>query len=515
MASLSSVNSSSTAVDQIVEAYKNTQSYRVEALQTKLNTYQTQSSFYSGLGSKINSLVSALDKYGSYKKVDSNFTFTKDSDIDTDFVKRSATTSNKDVMTVKADGDAAVAVHSLKVNTLATNDILVTKRMNLADAFGMSAGDYSFTLSQNSVDYEVKVNLTGTETNEEAMRKISDAINKTEIVNPKDSKDTDPIELNSSFVKDTETTGRISLMSKDTGADYNITFSSSPLLEKLGLTTSMYSDPAARTTQSGETAGYKKADKNALNSKLEVNGIEISRNSNEIDDVIEGLTFNLLQAQDAGDEAVTVKSSIDTDAVIKTMEPIITAYNSIMTYLTNYKTMMKTDSAATSLQTRMRALSSTQFVESSDANTPKYLSDLGYKIGSDGTISMDDKTKLTDILEKDGGAQMVADMFTSATGFAKKMNDVTANYRTFGTETGLIKSRTSSLTSLIDSTNDRISDVQASIDTSAESIRDQYEAYLESYYSLMGTSSLYSVYTNSAVSNSNSSLLSSYYSSQT
>lgn len=513
MASLSSVTSSSTAVDQIVEAYKNTQSYRVEALQTKLNTYQTQSSFYSGLSSKVNSLVSALDKYGAYKKVGEDFAFTKDSDVDEDFVKRSATTSNKDVLTVEADGEAAVAVHSLKVNSLASNDILVSKRLNLKDSFGMAAGDYSFTLTQNSVNYDVKVTLTGTETNEEAMRKISEAINKTEVVNPTDSTDTDPIELNSSFVKDTETTGRLSLMSKKTGADYNITFSSSPLLEKLGLTTTMYSDASARTTQSGESAGYKKADKSALNSKLEVNGIEITRNSNEIEDVIEGLTFNLLQAQDAEDEAVTVKSSIDTDAVIKTMEPVITAYNSMMSYLTNYKATMKTDSAVTSLQSRMRALSSTQFIESSDTNTPKYLSDLGYKVGSDGTITMDDKTKLTDILEMDGGAQMVADMFTSATGFAKKLNDVTANYRTFGSETGLIKSRTSSLTSLIDSTNDRMEDVQNSIDNSAESIRDQYEAYLKSYYSLQGTASLYNVYASSGVSDSSSSLLSSYYSS--
>lgn len=512
MASLSSVNTSSTAVDKIVDAYKQTQSYRVEALQTKLSTYETQSSFYNGLSSKVNSLVSALDKYGDYKKTGSDLAFTKDSDIDADFVQRSATSSDKEVLTVKAEGEAAVAVHSLKVNTLASNDILVTKRLTLADSFGMAAGDYNFTLTQNSVNYDVKVTLTGAETNEEAMRKISDAINKTEIVDPDDSEDTDPIELNSSFVKDTETTGRLSLMSKETGGDYNISFSSSPLLEKLGLSTSLYSDPTARTTQTGEGAGYKKADKSALNSKLEVNGIEITRNSNEIDDVIEGLTFNLLKAQDVDDEAVTVKSSIDTDAVVKLMEPVITAYNNMMTYLANYKTAMKSDSSTTALQSRMRALASTQYVASSDKDTPKYLTDLGYKIGSDGTITMDDKTKLTDILELDGGAQMVADLFTSQTGFAKKLNDATSNYRSFGTDSGLIKSRTTSLSTMIDSTNKRITDVEDSIDTSAEGIRDQYEAYLESYYSLQGTSSLYSVYTSSSSSSSAyDGLLSSYY----
>ena len=64
---------------------------------------------------------------------------------------------------------------------------------------------------------------------------------------------------------------------------------------------------------------------------IKVNGLEIHRSSNTLDDVIPGLTIDLLK--DSG--TVTVEVSRDTDKIVKKIEDFVKAYNDVVSTIRN------------------------------------------------------------------------------------------------------------------------------------------------------------------------------------
>lgn len=480
----------------LVESYKKTQATRTQGLRTRKEELQKRQKFYNDLNSKLNSLISQLDKFGEYKQVGDNFVFSKVSGIDDKFSTRKATLSEKDYFTVKADGNAIVGTNSIKVNRIAANDVLVSDRLNLSAAFGESAGEKSFDLMVNDKTYTVTVNFTGNETNEEAMRKIVNAINSIK-----------DVKISASLVKDTETTGRISLFSKETGENNKITFTQTSTTELLGWRTSLFTDPNNRTAMSNTSAGYKVSDASTLNALFEANGIQITRNSNEIKDVLPGITITLLKPQANDAAPITITTDIDVDGVESLVDALVKEYNGVLFNLNQNKDLQRQDPAIASLQQRLRAIGTAELVSTTNPEAPRRLTDVGFKLNNDGTLVLRDKEKLKEFLSKENGAQLIADLFTSSTGFVAKINEVIYNLKPQGGNSGLLRARNQSINNQISSIDKRIASIEANIEQQAQSLRKEYENYLKVFLQAQGQYSLLSTMSTSALSSGFNSLI--------
>jgi len=473
--------------EMLVESYKRTQAYRVTSLQDRKNDLQKRQNFYNSLNSRINNLIAHIDKFGEYKQIDGSFSFVKNEKIDNSFSTRKATASSNDFFTVSAKGNAIVGASNIKVERLATNDVLVSDRLNLSDKFANnSKGQKVFNIQVGADKFEIKVDFTGDETNEEAMTKLVNAINNT----------TD-IKASASVVKDTETTARLSLVSKETGADNRITITENSLAKSLGWDSKLFSDMSNnRVKMDGSKAGYTRADASELSAKFFVNGIEISRNKNEFDDVLPGLNINLLKPQEKDAMPISVNTDIDPDGVANVVDAFVKEYNGLLYFISQNRNMQKSDPGIGTLQSRLRSIVSSQLMHSETSAAPRYISDIGFKINNDGTIVVNDKNKLKEFLAKEGGSQMVADLFTSETGFAAKISNAIVNLRPAGDgQIGLIRSRNESIRTQILNLDRRIATVESSIEQQANTMRKEYESYLKVFLRAQGQYSLLSTMT--------------------
>jgi flagellar hook-associated protein 2 len=64
---------------------------------------------------------------------------------------------------------------------------------------------------------------------------------------------------------------------------------------------------------------------------VEVDGVEVSRSSNTIDDILTGVTLNLIKADDA--TTVTLNIGHDLESIKDNIDSFVTAYNDVMTYI--------------------------------------------------------------------------------------------------------------------------------------------------------------------------------------
>lgn len=445
-------NKSTTPADQLAEAYKRSQQNRIDVLTNKQKSLEQKQQFFNQLKSKIDGLISNIDVFNA-SKASSKF-----------FIK-SISSSKNDVITAKADKDAILGINTVKVNRLASNDILITKRLNLGESqlFDVSGEDLTFKIN----DKEIKLTIAEGTTNEQAMKAIVSAINSTS-----------DLQITASYIKDTTTTGRITLTSKNTGESNKITFddNDSNVLNALGLdNVNPESSDRTQYLSGNQYAYYKLSNIEQLNAEIEVNGLNISRESNSINDVLPGITLNLLKPQDSGEQAVTLTADVDTNGVESLINPILTGYNDLLKFLKSNNNILKSESSVASLLFNVRSISS-QAITPLSGSEMKYLTDIGIKINSDGTLSVNDKTKLSEALKNN--PEEVANLFTANDGFAKKIEK---SIEMLVGEKGLIQSKRKSIGDQIDQTIKRNKEVTAIIDRQAENLKKEYMSMLKVY----------------------------------
>ncbi len=452
-------SSGSSAADQLVSAYKLQQRSRVDILLNKKNQLEKKQQFYSKLNTQINSLVSQIDKFAEFD-IDNIFDSGRQSEFAEKFVTRKATSSDSSYVSASADSDALLSSSTIKVNRLAGNDVLISDQLNLNDSFGLSG---SFTFQMKGTD--ITVDLDGSETNEQAMTKIVNAVNSN-----------DDVGAVAALVKDTTSTGRISFSASETGEENALTFSqNNDLLAQLGFDNSLNQD-GDRSTVTDTKAGYRTDNAAQLDSEAIVNGITVTRSSNMLEDVLPGVSINLLKVQDEDAGEITLKTEVDRESVENLIKPFLNAYNSILSFLDENKTVMRSDTASSSLKYNLRSISSQSMDENASAGDIQYLTDIGIDISSSGKLSISDTERLQELLEDNPGD--VAKLFTGEDGFASKIYNVISRLTGSG---GLIQSRRESLTDQIEYNKERTEEVQSRIDAQAEILRKEYENMLEVY----------------------------------
>lgn len=367
---------------------------------------QDKKDAYDTLTSRLNALGTALQNL----------------DTVSEFRSVTGTSADDSALGVTVGGDAVVGRFSVKVNALATASMSVSNGFSSRDAAGSFAQG---TLGVTVGGVTTNVTIGSTETN---LDDVVTAIN-------------DQVEGVTAYVMDTgDATNpyRLVITGNDTGASNAVSIDTS------GLDASSGSVP----TMTEVTA--------AADAELEVNGVTITSDSNQIDSAIQGVTFD---AREVTTSAVTVSVGRDTESMVTKMQTVVTAYNSVISYINsqkvynpdeNIKGAFIGETQPTTVVQGLQSLIASQFTTTGSLTT---LTSLGISTGKDGQISLD-TDKLTDALNNHF-EDAVSLFTTSTTGVAGKFDTLIDSYTG---DDGSVVGRSESLSTQLDAADKRIAD---------------------------------------------------------
>ena len=291
----SSSSSSSTSIDwsALIDAAVNAKLTQATSISTSITANQAKVSAYQVLQTDLKTLASGLTSLSS-SIINSLATNA--------FAARAATISaTGDVsasaaLSMTVNSGAATGDHTLQISQLATAQKAIgASQSSQTTALGYS-GTFSIGLAGGTSS---AITITGGM----SMRDIVDAINA----------QTSTTNVQASIVQ--VSNGSYEMVLTGTKDAANISYSSTSgddILNKLGVTDS-----------SGAFSNVLQVAQSAL---FTLDGIAMSRNTNDISDVLGGITFDLLQATPSG---TTIKISIgpDTTQISSALQTFVTNYN--------------------------------------------------------------------------------------------------------------------------------------------------------------------------------------------
>jgi len=213
---------------------------------------------------------------------------------------------------------------------------------------------------------------------------------------------------------------------------------------------------AATFTDAGDSLGLSdpaNVKATALDAKALIDGVEVTRPTNVIDDALTGVTITAVSAQGATDPDTQVGVSLDTTAAGAKLNTLVNTYNSVMTKINDQLTYTGTtkgadtlfgDSTLQQLQGAMTSLITQGF----GGNT---LDGLGISIDKTGVMSLD-STKLGTALAAKPNA--LDDLFVAG-GLSGALRDLDNTYTRAGDGVLTVKSQ---------GMTDRSTDLQKEID---------------------------------------------------
>lgn len=214
----------------------------------------------------------------------------------------------------------------------------------------------------------------------------------------------------------------------------------------------------------------------AKSAKLTINDVEVTSSTNTVDDIIDGVTLNLVETTEDS-KSITITVAADTEATEKAVRDFVTAYNSLQSTiwnLTAFDVESETQSALTgdsTTRTIQQSIASALRVSTSEG-VLRSLGELGITTDIDSSIKGQlsiDGDKLKQAL-KDNPAD-VTRIFAGPGGLAERMK--TAIDPMLGTN-GSIKHRTDGLQDSIDSLDDQLESRKSAIDAQIEVYRQQF-----------------------------------------
>lgn len=526
MAYISSYNwstNSNTLLEQYVNAYIDTQVYKFEPYDLKAKQLENKQTFFTTLNGRLNNLLSAMDRFGTYKNVTdaetgvSGMKFVKVNEIDDKFVTRKVTTSSSDFLTASAKGTAMLGNNSVKVLQLATTDNYIGKQVSIAQAGKLDDaleakldengnGKIEFSIKVGDTEKAFSVEYSATDSTEDVMKRITQTVNQRKIEN-EDGENIGGLGevINAAFVKDTSGTARLTFASNATGEDNQITFSGA---DDIAVGLFGIKDSTSSTTRDvyddtdAESYGYQAASAASLNARINLNGVTVIRGSNTISDAIDGITLNLRKVNSDSDPATVLSTDIDTKAVENLISPLMDAFNGLANYVAANKSLHGGDASMVGLQYMLRNMASEDlsgyadkdYVYSDSETKPiRYLAELGFRMSNDNVLTLSDPSKLENVLRSADGPKLIADIIN---GFTAKVSESVESLVARNDEQGLIKSRLSSISQQIESNNRKIQQIDDSIMQAADAVRKEYTAYLSAFYTAQNQLSLLAIMPN-------------------
>lgn len=381
--------------DQLTEASKMAQAGR---LTTKKTLLETQISDFGLLRSSLSKLETAAAALGS---------------ADTFNAKSLSIPDTKLLAMTKLDAKAAAGSYQLKVEQIAQSQSLSSGSFSsLTSPVGkgtltLRLGEWNAGLTTFGVDStKTGATITIDDTNN-SLTGLRDAINKADIG------------VSASIVGDG---GAYKLLlTANSGAKSEIEITATEDAGALGLASFNFNETTRSLTQQQE----------GLDSKIRVNGLLVSRESNQIKDVVEGLEFDLFEASLT--ETVSITIAEDKSIAEQTIRDFVTAYNTFKTEvekLVGFDTELKDygslhrDPLAKNLMQGIRNVLSSSVPGLSDGFTS--LSNLGIRTELDGSLKIIETEGNTGFRAAiDNNFDWVRDLFVPKTSSSVTNIDVT------------------------------------------------------------------------------------------
>lgn len=365
-------------------------------------------------------IQSNLSAYGTLSSALAQFRETAQAlQTESDFLRRRAVSSNADLFTATADKNAVSGSYSIQVDQLAQSSRVRSDNFDSGSAI-VGTGNLQISVGTNSF------NLTIDGTNS-SLAGIRDAINSAEgnlgvtatIIN---------VDGGSRLILSSATTGvgnDISIVATDDDPGDGFD------LARLELLT---------TTQTAQDAIFF------------VDGQQVTRSSNSISDVIDGITFELKKTDP--DTVGTLTISQDNNATKSRVEAFVEAYNTLNTTMkqlsrfnaeTGDAGTLLGDSVLRGLQSQIRQTIS-QSIGDFNSST---LAEIGVTTNKDTGGLLLDTAKLDSVLAADFST--VANIFASENGVANRLDTLIDRY--IGSD-GIISNRTSGLQTRLEGIDD-------------------------------------------------------------
>ena len=309
---------------------------------------------------------------------------------------------NGDGISASVDATAIAGNYAVKVETLATSQSLVTAgAASRTDAIG-TGGEITLTLGDGSTK---KLDLTGDDT---SINGLIAAINADESLG-----------VQATVINDGDPSNPYRLMLTATGTGTDASVTKIEVAGNADLGNLLNFDAASVDPQTV-------SEQAATNAKISINGIDITSQTNTIEDVIEGVTLTLNTADPA--KTINLAVTRDNSAASKAITNFVNAYNALqgtVRSLTSYNTetqqgsVLTGDSIARRVQEQVRGILS--------VNAPggdiRSLADLGIEFNyQNGELTLDND-KLSAALKNN--LPGVTSFLQSAGGVSERMGQIT------------------------------------------------------------------------------------------
>lgn len=389
------------------------------------------------------------------------------------------TVSSNTSFSATATSDARADMHAVTVHQLATAHKIKTGAYDsqderLGDNVG---GSRTITISQENGS-EMKINLADDET---SLAQIAKAINR------------ENGDVHAS-VQRTDEGYQLVLSSKTTGTDGEISVNVENDDKLAGV---LNTTGGGDTGEDDSPGSGMKVVSAAQDAKLTVDGSSYTRSSNNISDIIDGVTLTLKSVTETNEpEQLTLTK--DNSAISTSVKAFVTQFNSLLGLMSNSSKYVPYDSSSLSDSdvagtnsengalmgdATLRAMvseirSAVNGVYGDSGSDYRSLADLGIKIdASTGQMTLDED-KLNQAIADD--ADGIASMFIGsekAPGLAATLDDILTKYvgDSENKVDGVIKNSTTSLDSQVTILQTQIDKTQRLIDASVERHRVQFQ----------------------------------------
>lgn len=426
----------------------------IEAESGKLVQYTNQQTELKSEKSAWKDINTRLDAL--YKKFDAL------KEIGT-FESKTVNNSNETAVSVSADTEAIEGTYNIEVTRLATSSQLTSGTIEAMTIDNKTSADSlnlkgDLTLSTTgSESFTIKV------TEEDSLKEIVNKINET-------------AKEKESGLQATIIDNRIVLMDSNMGKHSITVESDSTIASDLAL------DSTNGTFAEGQAAEFK------------INGISITRDSNNITDAVDGLTIEL-KAVTENNKVSTIKVAEDLDKTTEAVQGFVDQYNSVMDFIGtqldvgdpsaegNKTGALVGDSSLMRLQSQLRSMMTSSSSGSDQAI--RSLSDLGIEVDRYGKATLD-SSKLKEVLAEDSNA--VQNFFfreetvlseegveeTKEVGMSAQMTTFINEY--IGEKTGIITTKAKTIDGMIENLDEQITRFNERLETKRTRYIEQFTA---------------------------------------
>lgn len=422
--------------DEIIESLMEIESASIDTIEEKVTDLEDQLEAYGELDTLMDTLYDAIE----------------DMNYSSQLVTHEATTSTDEYLTASATTTSVDgASYEVEVVSLAQVQKSVSST-GFADTSAYTLGTGTITLTVDGETYSLSLDEDTCSIDD-----LADAINNTDVGISASIMDTGDADAPYLLVL--------------TGEDTSTTFS----LDTSGLTGGTETLESMNVEEDDGTITNPPIQE-AAQAHIVVDGIDVYSDSNTVEDAIEGVTIDLVSAEEGETTTITIES--DSSNVETMMEEFVTAYNELVTYVKEQQPtasseggVLAGDSSVNRIKRKLQNLLTTT-VETSGVYTA--LTQLGLTTETDGTLTLDSDT-LEDALDEN-----LDSVITLLCGEDDTTGIITQykNYLSEQTDssTGLLETKTELIDEKIERYDDQIERIEDRLEKKQATLEAQFTA---------------------------------------